>query len=53
MYSSSVCNALSRFESFVFAHEEADRSPKNIGTVLVFAGTVGIVTLKLPPLMAG
>ena len=27
------------FKSFVFAHEEADRSPKNIGAVLVFAGT--------------
>ncbi len=26
-------------ESFVLAHEEADRSPKNIGAVLVFAGT--------------
>ena len=34
---------LLNFESFVSAHEEdknkADRSPKNIGTVLVFAGT--------------
>ncbi|MBT66825.1 MAG: hypothetical protein CMN98_06775, partial [Synechococcus sp. NP17] len=30
---------LCSFESSVFAHEEADRSPKNIGTVLVFSGT--------------
>ena len=34
-----VLVSLCSFEIFVAAHEEADRSPKNIGTVLVLAGT--------------